>query len=196
MKNLIFRISFFIIILAGTACRQAAQYQPETYLSRAEQEQFLQKIARYTARLPKRVTHKDKFNARFDAYYDEEMKKYDVQQYHIGPDSTHYFMITRPAPSLREKRVAIGGRLKYDHRGNIASYEEVFRTWKMEQEKLTRKGKTLFSTMVETGNVDAYLPDKREDDWVEFPDGKSYFDVGARRWKVTGQSDSVDYQTF
>jgi hypothetical protein len=195
MNNSIIRISFFILI-ACAACRQSAQYQPETYLSTAEQEQFLKKIARYTAKVPRRVTHEDKYNARYDAYYSEEMKKYDVRRYYISPDSTHYFLITRPAPSLREKRVAIGGRLKYGHQGSITFYEEVFRTWKMEQEELTRKGETLFSTMVETGNVNAYLPGKREDDWVEFPDGKSYFDVGTRRWKVAGQSDSVYYQTF
>jgi len=190
MNKLVFRFLLLAAMAACFACGQSARYEPESSLSPARQKQFLYAIARYTAKLPKRVTHQDKFDARHDGYYREEMKKYTVEAYHVGPDSTHFFLISRPAPSLREKRVAIGGRLRYDGKGNIARYEEVFRTWKMEKEELARKSGVLFQTLVQTGNVDAYLPHKTEEDWVEFPDQRNYFDVADRRWKIKGQPES------
>ncbi len=187
MNRLTFRFLLLVAMAACFACGRSARYEPELSLSPARQEPFLYSISRYTAKLPKRITHQDKFDARYDGYYREEMRKYKVEAYYVGPDSTHFFLISRPAPSLREKRVAIGGRMRYDGKGNIARYQEVFRTWKMEAQELTRKSGILFEAMVKTGNVDAYLPHKTEEDWVEFPDERNYFDVAARQWKTKGQ---------
>jgi hypothetical protein len=192
MKKTADKWLLFIIIIFS-ACQDKVQYNPEKYLSPEAQQQFLYKISRYTAKLPKRVSHQEKFNAKYDHYFREEIKKYRVQQYYIAADSTHYFLINRPAPSLYQKWVAIGGRLRYDQSGNIAAYEEVFRTWKMKEDDLNKKGYTLFETLIETGNVTAYLPDKTEDEWVEFPDARNYFDTASRRWKMYGQEDSAVY---
>lgn len=190
MNRLLIRFSLLVAVAACFSCGPSARYQPEASLSPARQEQFLYAISRYAAKLPKRATHQDKFDGRHDAYFGEEMKKYKVEAYHVGPDSTHFFLISRPAPSLREKRVAIGGRMRYDAKGNITRYEEVFRTWKMEKEELARKSSILFDTLVKTGNVNAYLPQQTAEDWVEFPDERNYFDVAARRWKIKGQPES------
>ncbi len=187
MNKPFLRFLLLVAAAACVACGPADRYKPEASLSLTEQEQFLYSISRYTAKLPKRVTHQDKFDARYDGYFRQEMKSYKVEGYYVGPDSTHFFLISRPAPSLREKRVAIGGRLRYDAKGNLARYEEVFRTWKMEKEALARKSRILFDTMIKTGNVDDYLPHKTEEDWVEFPDERNYFDVADRRWKIKGQ---------
>jgi hypothetical protein len=187
MNRVFLRFLLLTAVASCVACGPADRYKPESSLSPARQEQFLYSIARYTAKLPKRVTHQDKFDARYDGYFRQEMKSYKVEGYYAGPDSTHFFLISRPAPSLREKRVAIGGRLRYDAKGNLVRYEEVFRTWKMEKEELTRKSSILFDTMIKTGNVNSYLPHKTEEDWVEFPDERNYFDLADRRWKIKGQ---------
>jgi len=190
------RIVFISILVCLEACQSSDQYKPQQYLTPAEQEVFLNRIGRYMAKLPKRVYHDAKFDSRYDSYYQDEMKKYEVEKYFITPDSTHYFMVSRPAPSLHEKRIAIGGRLRYAANGDLVAYEEVFRTWKMQKDELERKSSILFKTMLEKGHVDDYLPHKTEDEWVEFPDQRVYFDTTARRWKVVGQNDSLNYQTF
>jgi hypothetical protein len=188
---------FFIIALTFTGsliygCQQNTSYTPDKYLLPDEQRQFLDSIARYVAKLPKRATHEQKFDKKYDAYYQAELQKYQVKYYYISPDSTHFFLVTRPAPSLYDKKVAVGGRVKYKS-GKLSEYEEVFRTWKMKDKELQRKGEILFAAMVEKGNVDEYLPHRTQEDWVEFPDSKNYFDVASRRWRMEGQSDTAFY---
>jgi hypothetical protein len=189
------KIAAFLMILFSCiwSCESREKYNPTRYLPLGEQKQFLNNIGRYIAKLPKRASHEQKFDSRYDEYYQEEMQKYKVQHYYISPDSTHFFLVNRPAPSLYEKRVAIGGRLKYNNKGGLVEYEEVFRTWKMKEDELTRKGEILFKTMVEKGNVNEYLPDKTQEDWVEFPDSRNFFDKTSRRWRTQGQNDSIFY---
>jgi hypothetical protein len=181
-----------LLSLSVCSCVQEEKYNPATYLPEDEYHQFLMKISRYVAKLPKRVTHEQKFDPKYDLYYQQEMQQYKLQHYYISADSTHYFLVNRPAPSLYDKRVAIGGKLKYN-KGEITEYEEVFRTWKLKEEELNRKGEVLFAAMVEKGTVDEYLPDNTQEDWVEFPDSRNYFDKDSRRWKIKGQNDSIIY---
>ena len=186
-----------VLVWLLVACgNRTNQYKPEQHLKPEAQQAFLYQISRYVAKLPKGVYHDGKFDARFDPYYREEMKKYRLESYFVGSDGTSYFMVSRPAPSLYEKRVAIGGKVKYDAKGELVSYEEVFRTWKMKPDDLARKSGILFGTMVEGGNLEKYSPQNTQEEWVEFPDNRTYFDVAARRWKVKGQSDSLNYHTF
>jgi hypothetical protein len=190
------RVAKIVIIIFSSfswGCQQNEKYGPEKYLLPNEQKQFLSGISRYIAKLPKRATHSQKFDNKYNSYYEEEMKSYQLVHYFISQDSIHFFLVTRPAPSLYDKKVAIGGRLKYNDKGEIAEYEEVFRTWKLKKEELERKGVILFAAMVEKGNVNEYLPDKTKDDWVEFPDNKNYFDKTSRRWRMEGQNDSIFY---
>ncbi|MCU0353125.1 MAG: hypothetical protein MUD08_05210 [Cytophagales bacterium] len=192
---MILKCAVLVLLLAACGSR-TNQYKPEQHLKPEAQQAFLYQISRYVAKLPKGVYHEGKFDARFDRYYREEMKKYRLESYFKSPDGTVHFMVSRPAPSLYEKRIAIGGSVKYDTNGGLTAYEEVFRTWKMKPDVLAQKGGVLFETMVETGNVEAYLPQNTQEEWVEFPDSRTYFDVAARRWKVKGQNDSLNYHTF
>ena len=192
---MVYRFASLLILLFMSlwACEQKEKYDPVAYLPPSDQKQFLARISRYIAKLPKRVTHEQKFDSKYDQYYREEMQKYRVQQYYISPDSMHFFLVNRPAPSLYEKKVAIGGRLKYSPGGEITEYEEVFRTWKLKDEELAQKGRVLFAAMVEKGNVEEFLPQNTQEDWVEFPDGRNYFDKASRQWRIKGQSDTVVY---
>ncbi len=184
---------YLLLLFAVTSCKQSNpnSYEPGSYLSPDKQTRFLYSISRYTAKLPERVGHEQKFDSSYNRYYQEEMKKYQLKHYYISPESTHYFLINRIAPSLYGKKVAIGGYLQYDTHGKISQYVEVFRTWKMKEEELKRKGEVLFTSMIEKGNVDQYLPQNTQEDWVEFPDARNYYDKDSRRWKSVGQTDSL-----
>jgi len=181
-----------ILTVFTWSCAQKEEYNPVTYLSSEKQQQFLLKISRYIAKLLKHASHEQKFDSKYELYYQQEMQKYEIQHYYISADSVHYFLVNRPAPSLYAKKVAIGGKMKYN-KGELVEYEEVFRTWKLKEKELKEKGKILFAAMVEKGNVDEYLPSKTQDDWVEFPDSQNYFDKESRRWRIKGQNDSLVY---
>jgi hypothetical protein len=193
MIKLTAAFTFLGLMLLNLSCQETSTYNPDEYLQSVQKDQFLYNIGRYIAKLPNQVSHNQKFDKKYDGYYQEEMKKYKIQHYFISADSTHYFLVTRPAPSLYEKRVAIGGLIRFDNEGKIATYEEVFRTWKMKEEELRKKGQLLFTSMVEKGNVDQYLADTTEDEWVEFPDERNYFDKASKRWKIVGQNDTTVY---
>lgn len=195
--NTLLKATLLVCVAVGLPmCRQAEKYPPEQYLKPGAQKMFLYSIARYAAKMPKGARHNTKTGQQFDSYYQREMEKYRLEKYFIASDSTHYFLVSRPAPSLQVKRVAIGGRVKYDRQGGFSFYEEVFRTWKMKEDEMTRKAGVLFERMIEVGDVEPYLPANTEEEWVEFPDKLNYFDTAARRWKMKGQNDSLQYQPF
>jgi hypothetical protein len=191
MMRLIQRSVVLLLLVICISCQKSREFDAEKYLNGVEQQVFLYKIGRYVAKLPKNVDHEQKFSGRFDSYYKEEMAKYTVLSYFIDGDSTHYFLIDRPAPSLYGKRAAIGGKLRYDKEGGIQEYEEVFHTWKMKEEELLKKGEVLFAAMVDGKSLEAYLPGKSAGKWIEFPDAQNYFDKEAKRWKIREQNTTV-----
>jgi hypothetical protein len=179
---------FIILGLAAAlalSCSTSNSYAPEKHLITEEAEkQFLLSIIRYTGRMPKKATSLTKYDATFQAYYEEEISYYEVEKYHVNARNEHYFLVSRPARSLHEKRVATGGKLTYDSAGQISYYEEVFRTWKMKVSELEEKSSLLFDLMVKGKDLSAYYPQNSEEEWVEFPDDKVYYNTMAREWRL------------
>jgi hypothetical protein len=98
-----------------------------------------------------------------------------------------YFMVSRLEPSIKkDKYAAVCGRFRKDGRGSVdlTSYEELFWTWKMKKDSLQPKADHLFSTVVETGSIEAYMPEKSEGFWIEFPSRHVYYDKQAKSWKT------------
>ena len=99
-----------------------------------------------------------------------------------------YFLISRRAPSIHDKRVATGGKLKLDASGNVVEYEEVFRTWKMLEPDLIKKGILLFDKMVKGQSLERYLTKHSwPEEYIEFPDETVYFDKASRKWTTRTQ---------
>jgi len=172
-----------------SACQSNTQYQPDTYMSSAEQDSLLWKIIRYAAKPPKRVSHENKFLARYDAYYQEQMKIFRLEKLYFDEQQQgYYFLVSRIAPSLKVKRVATGGFFKLQADGSFEVYEEIFRTFKMEEPELEKKSMVLFKEMLKKGNADAYRADRIEEEYVEFPDATNYYDKPSRRWLQKGSA--------
>lgn len=146
---------------------------------------FLYTISRYVCPMPAKATESTKFDARFDTAYRTRAENARLDAYYESPDGYVYFLVSRVAPSLAQKRVATGGRLKYGpDNASLSAYEEVFRTWRMEEEELGRKGKMLFQAMLEGKSLEPYYTKKgQSEDWyIEFPDSRTYYDTSARQW--------------
>jgi hypothetical protein len=178
-----FRRFFFLLVLF-TCAGCSKSYDPADHLSAQEQYNQVWKIIRYMARPPENVTFPERFYKGYDPYYQEQASLHRLDAYFIGKDGTHYFLISRRAPSLQDKRVATGGKLKQDTEGNLVVYEEVFRTWKMADSLLATKSVMLFDRMVKGESLEPYLTKNSwPEEYIEFPDDRTYYDVEERMWK-------------
>ncbi len=177
------RVSIFLIAtILLTGCRFEKDYTPTTHLSPQEQEDLMQRIIRYVARSPEGVLPEQRLESRFDSHYEEQRRSHRLDAYYFDK-GVHYFLVSRTAPSLTEKRVAIGGRLERED-GSITYFEEVFRTWKMEPDLLTQRGAFLFDKMVRGEDLSPYYASRSGNtEYIEFPDERTYYDVQRRIWR-------------
>jgi hypothetical protein len=175
-----------MLVMAGWVVFSCSskKYNADQYLSKADQDSILMCITIYDAKLPEGsdATLQTRFNEKYRPYYEKVKSISGMPYYYVAPDSTHYFLIMKRAISIHpnDKRT-IGGRFKLDSNKKIYDYEEVFWMPRMDQDEALDKGKTLFTEMVEKGNVDRYLSDR---EYIEFPDAACYFDKSAATWKV------------
>lgn len=146
----------------------------------------MNKIIRYVGKHPDNVADSLIFSKKYDEHYTREAAKHKLTHYFISKSNEHFFMVTRPAPSLHEKWVATGGRITFNEADDIESYEEVFRTWKMVKDTLSVRSTILFDKMVNGESLDPYLTkNSLHVEFIEFPDDNVYYDKTLRKWRST-----------
>ena len=141
------------------------------------------KIIRYVGRAPEGLTFEERFYPPYDSVYQEEAKLHMFDAYFIK-GNTHYFLISRRAPSLVNKRVATGGKFILDD-NKITEYEEVFRTWKLVPDTLAKREMILFDAFVKGESLTPYeTKNSKGVEFIEFPDERTYFDKESKQWKT------------
>ncbi|MBT0809680.1 hypothetical protein KIH41_00125 [Litoribacter ruber] len=182
---------FIVIMLAG--CAKSSRYEAKYQLTPKEQDDIILTTIRYIGHLPKKGSHENKFEERFDQYYSQLAKDFTLDAYHKDADGYEYFMASRVAPSLKVKKVATGVKMKRNQIGELEYYEEVFRTWKFEEEELRNKSLMLFSMMIREKDLAPYFPQNSgKEEYIEFPDLYVAYDVDDRIWKMKSQLSSKD----
>lgn len=177
-------IAFFITLLAFS-CQNNKAYQVDNQLSVEEQLNFKNAIIRYVAPVPKKATYETRFEERFDDFYEDQVEKHQFDFYFYDEKSgRQYFSLSRVAPSLYEKKVAVTGYVVLDDKNDILDYEEIYRTWKMKPEELSKKNLVLFETLVTGGDLSPYYIENNEEEWIEFPDAKVAYDKVNRKWEL------------
>lgn len=175
---------FLVVGVVCLSCSSKKDYSPESWLSAKEQDQNVWKIIRYLAKTPDDVVQGERFQSKYDSLYMVAQSLHRLDAYYIDGD-THYFLISRRAPSVTEKFVATGGKMKFDDKGELTEYEEVFRTWKMKGEDLKKKSSLLFDLMVKGQPLEKYETRfSQPEEYIEFPDEHTYYDKQARAWKM------------
>ncbi len=172
----------FLAMLLPVACTTNRDYEVSSYLDSPEQQEFKRSIIRYVAPLPKKANEENKFDEKFNDHYDRQTDQVRLDKYFPSPDGYIYFEVSRIAPSFKVKRVATAGRLRYDGNGGIETYEEVYRTWKMEEEELAKKTKLLFSRFVAGEDLAPYFTANSGEEYIEFPDHQVKYDKELRKW--------------
>lgn len=171
-----------VSILLGS-CSGNNDYRPESHLQVVEQDQLMNGVIRYISRSPDGVSPDDRFDPEHDEHYEEQKSAHRLDAL-FEDDNTYYFLVSRIAPSLTEKRVAIGGKVTMDENMHVQYYEEIFRTWKMEPDTLAKRGLFLFDRMVRGEDLTRYYANKSGNtDYIEFPDDRTYFDTQQRIWR-------------
>ncbi|MCS7004279.1 MAG: hypothetical protein NZM38_03015 [Cytophagales bacterium] len=189
MKNS-YKISVGVLVLSflgncnNNHNRSDINVNVSTYLDSVAQKKLLAKICRYAAKRPKNVSCGKQFDSQFDAYYQEELKKYRWEGiYPASNKKEYFFLVSRSAPSLYEKRVAIGGKIALDEKDSIIYYEEAFRLYKMKIEEMKRKSQMVFQEYIEGKDLTRYYPQNSSEEIIEFPDQTNYFNVSTGCWE-------------
>jgi hypothetical protein len=181
-----FHILLAIVIFTFSACQenQMRNIDPNFYLTAEEQDSFLYSIARYHGKLPGKANHKTKFESRFDEEYKNISSQHELISYFKDEDNQYiYFMTYRIAPSLHLKKVATAGVVTYDKDGQMIHYEEKFRTWRFPVDELNQKSSMLFQLLLDQKDLSKYYPQNSgEEEFIEFPDENTHFDIELRRW--------------
>jgi hypothetical protein len=185
------KIILFVIFLGFiSACRNESSLKPAVQeYSKIEIDSIKYSLIRYLGKLAGKANHGTKFNAEFDEYYKSLANGHDLVYFIKNQKDDHYyFLFTRIAPSLYEKKVAIGGKLKVEN-GELTYYEEAFRTWKMLVPELEQKMNVIFQDYLEGKDLTQYYTKNSKNvEYIEFPDDQNYFDSEKRIWVS-----SIDY---
>lgn len=180
-----FIYSLFILVLFYSCQKEPQKILPSDYLTVAQVESFKYEIIRYTDKLAKNATHETKFESQFDSIYQLKAKSAELYHYYVDEKSNEiYFAIARIAPSLKVKKVVTVGKLTKDADGKIVSYEEAFRTWKMEIPELKTKTKLLFEKYIDGEDLTPYYTKNSNGEfYIEFPDDNTFYDKNTRKWQ-------------
>lgn len=175
----------FLIFAAGvlSGCTNGNSTYDPSALTESQQKEFIWRIIRYAAKSPEGVAPAERFFSQYDSFYVEQANRYRLDAY-LRTGERQYFLISRPAPSLQEKRVATGGFVELDDQG-VKDYREIFRTWKMVPDTLSRRSLILFTKMVEGESLEQYEARYTgKDDYIEFPDDRIWYDTVNRIWAL------------
>lgn len=180
--NSLFAFISFTIIL--NACSTKSSYDAVNNFDKIAEEKFLFKIMPLIAQRAPYSNDTTRFESRFDEHYKNELVKFDLISYQQQPDSSACFLIYKVAPSLKVKKIAIGGKIKIVN-DSIVEFEEVFNTPKMELKELDSKSSELFNELATQGNVKKYLGNA---DMIEFPDSRTCYDKAKLKWRFISEA--------
>jgi len=180
IRLLIFVSTLSLVI----ACTSRSDFDPDRSMDAGEQTNFVQSVIRYAARSPEGITFAERFYAQYDSFYLEQAGRHRLDAYsRVG--NRGYFLLSRNAPSLTEKKVGIGGYVIFTEDGKVNTYREVFRTWKMVPDTLARRAELLFSKMVKGESLESFETRfSGGTEYIEFPDERVWFDTTQMIWTL------------
>lgn len=162
-----------------------APIQPDAYLSPEAQDSFKYSISRFVSKYPSEAGRSNMWEPRFDEAYAKLAKAQKLTHYYVDSVSgTHYFMVSRIAPSIHQKYVALAGKFTPSDEDDLGDYEEVFRTWKMLGDEHKEKSEMLFRKFIKGENLEPfYTVNSNGVEYIEFPDQETWYDKDARTWR-------------
>lgn len=160
------------------------RYNPSRELSVPEQHRLVRQMVYYCSKLPPNASELNKFDPRFNWYYDRAAAEASLMKYYRSDEAdVWYFMLSRQARSITPMKEGIAGKVKLNADGSLADYEETFRMWKMPADTLQVRGSMLFDRMVRGKDLSLFYPQFQGDKFIELPTDGYQFDALSKRWK-------------
>lgn len=187
MRTINYFAAISLIIVSFISCENQSSEQKSfnqlDQLSNEDINKFKTSIIRYIGRKPENADHQMKFNAHFNEHYEEQIQLHELVNYYKNKEEKEFFLVTRIAPSIKLKKVAIGGWVKRDAEGKTIQIEEVFRTWKHEPDTLIPRAEMLFAKMVNQEDLTPYYTENHgTTKYIEFPNQEVYYDTLTKTW--------------
>ena len=180
-----FSITVLAIIFVLCSCERD-RYNPSNELNKDEQARLVRQMVYYSTKLPPNAADFDKFDPKYNWYYDRAAEESALLKFYKTPESqVWYFMVSRKARSITPMQEGIAGKVKLNTDGTLADYEEVFRIWKMPADTLEVRGTMLFDRLVRGKDLSLFYPKYQGDKFIELPTEGYYFDKLSKRWKTT-----------
>jgi hypothetical protein len=180
-SSLITILAFLFVVCA---C-QGDRYHASNELSEKEQVRLMRQMVYYSTRLPPNATDLDKFDSKYNWYYDRAAAECRIIKLFATPEQgVWYFLLARKARSITPMEEGIAGKVKLNADRSLADYEEVFRLWKMDSDTLNVRGAMLFDRLVRGKDLALFYPKFQGDKYIELPTENYYFDRLSKRWKA------------
>ncbi len=182
-----------LTIVLLLSCSGKKSNDPFDYMDRTRQNEVIGKLVRYAVKSAPASSRATMFNPEFNEYYDRASRELNIMYLNEDGKGGYYFLISRPARSISPMFEGVGGMLKLNKKDSLIEYNEVFRTWKMEDKDLRSRGKFLFEQMVKGKDLSPFYAKLAGDKYIEFPDDHFHFDKNERKW-VSIESDSLSVE--
>ncbi len=190
--NIMKKTVLLSIILSFFGCAdKKSNTAVSKFLTNTEVQQLKIDVVRYVEDLPRLATHKNKFDTIFNEEYAKKAPKLELMfAFQNSKTDTLYVTVSKIAPSIKQKRIAIGIKMIYDKNKKISFYQEKFRTWKMEIPELKTTTEMLFKKFIIGDDLSEYYTKNSKGKFIiEFPDDNNTFDTKSRQWIFSGNKD-------
>lgn len=173
----------FIALCSG--CVKSIEAKKE--LSNEDYKKTLLALAPYVIKKADAFTHEERFDSKNRGFYQNfiELTKAELTYYHRNDSAQFFFFKHRDLTSLKEDYRGLGGYFKTDKNDSIVFVNLLYHTPRFKPEEMEQKGKILFESMIEKGEVDRYIG-KRE--FIDVPNNDFYYNTKTNRWDHTPNS--------
>jgi hypothetical protein len=180
-------MKYFLIALAicVASCSSKKQYDPSLCYDKAQQQWMLSRIIAHVYIAPPYVLTKDRLKLEYNEYYLNQTLNFDLQNLYITDDSTHYYLVKRPASGNNHR--AVGGTFNVKGK-ELVNFKEIFITPALPDSILTERSMFLFDQMVR-GDIEQFL---KMPSYVQWPNEISFYDTVEFEWKLKPGSVGVD----
>jgi hypothetical protein len=178
------KITALAIVILLCSCERD-RYNPSHQLNEDEQARLVRQMVYYSTKLPPNSTESDKFDQKYNWYYDRAAAESVLLKFYEAPEpGVWYFLVARKARSINPMQEGIAGKVRVNADRSLADYEEIFRIWKLPADTLAKRGTMLFDRMVQGKDLSLFYPKYQGDKFIELPTDGYYFDKATRRWKA------------
>jgi len=170
----------FLAIFFLSACQNDSQkYDINTYFSPDEQDTLMTNIMIYIYKTPRGVRKENKHNEEYRRLYASQIKEFRFLKYHIDEDSTHFFLMIRPARNAHGHKRGVAGKYKLGPDLELRDFEEIFNTPMLAEDSIVVRTQHLWDDLMHFNHVDRYFMNKS---YIEFPNDQCTYDKEMKEW--------------